>query len=62
MKREGNHGAFNEATKAPHHEKKLSGTSVADTRYGKNNLDNEKEMAESVNKLSGYVKSHRMKY
>lgn len=62
MKREGNHNAFAEATKSPHKEKSLKDTSVSDTKYAKYGMDNEKELSESVDKLSGYVKSHRMKY
>jgi hypothetical protein len=62
MKREGNMGAFKEATKSGHSEKSLNNTSVSDTRYSKYGMDNEKELSESVNKLSGYVKSNRMKY
>lgn len=62
MKREHHgHGGYS-VMKKGHEEKHLKNISVADTKYGKNNMDNEVELHESVNKLSGYVKSHRMKY
>ena len=62
MKREGNMSAFKEATKGGHTEKTLSETDCADLKYSKYGMDNEKELKESVNKLSSYVKSHKMKY
>jgi hypothetical protein len=63
MKREGGeHNAFSKATKAGHMEKDMKHVRESDLKYGKNNMDNEKELRESVDKLSGYVKKHRMKY
>lgn len=61
MKREGGGEGF-AVTKKPHMEKSLKETDVAGGKYGKNNMDTEKELAESVDKLSAYVKKHRMKY
>jgi len=61
MKRTGS-GLGYSVMKKGHEEKTLKDTMVADTKYSKYGDDNEKEMAESVDKLAGYVKSHRMKY
>lgn len=62
MKREGDHRAFEHATKAPHHEKSQKNTVEADLKYSKYGMDNPKEMDESEEKLASYVKKHRMKY
>lgn len=62
MKREGDMNAFKKATKSGHTEKTLSETSTSDLKYAKYGMDNEKELKESVDKLSGYVKKNKMKY
>ena len=61
MKRTGSGEGF-AATKKPHSEKSLKDTGVADLKYAKYGMDNEKELSESVDKLAGYVKKHKMKY
>jgi len=61
MKRSGSGIGF-AATKKGHEEKSMSQCKPADLKYAKYGMDNEKELYESVEKLSGYVKSHKMKY
>lgn len=61
MKRTGSGEGF-AATKKPHMEKSMKDTNVSDLKYSKNNMDTEKELGESVDKLAGYVKKHKMKY
>ena len=61
MKRTGGGIGF-AATKKDHSEKSLGNINVADTKYAKSQIDNEPELKASVNALTGYVKSHRMKY
>lgn len=61
MKRTGG-GIGYAATKKDHFENKLGNTGVADTRYAKSDVNNEPELAASVNSLAGYVKKNRMKY
>ena len=40
----------------------MGNTSVADTKYAKSDVDNEPELARSVDALASYVKNNRMKY
>lgn len=61
MKRTGSGVGF-AATKKDHFEKDMGNTMVADTKYAKSDVDNEPELKASVNALTSYVKSHRMKY
>lgn len=61
MKRTGSGIGF-AATKKPHSEKMMGNTSVADTKYAKSDVDNEPELARSVDALASYVKNNRMKY
>jgi len=60
MKREGNHGAFKDATKGGHFEKDAGKTMVADLKYGSGN--NPEDLKRSVDGLASYVKKNKMKY
>ncbi len=61
MKRTGSGIGF-AAMKKGHEEKSMSETDTSDLKYAKYGMDNPKELTESVNKLSSYVKKHKMKY
>lgn len=61
MKRESGGIGF-AAMKKGHEEKSYDCPKPSDLRYAKYGMDNEKELSESVDKLSKYVKNHRMKY
>ncbi len=62
MKREsGGHEGYGNM-KREHWENKQKDEMVSDLKYAKYGMDNPKELHESVDKLSSYVKNHRMKY
>ena len=61
MKRTGSGQGFS-VMKKGHEEKTLKNTMTAGTQYSKYGDDNERELAESVDKLAGFVKANRMKY
>lgn len=61
MKREGSGEGYG-VTKKDHWEKDMAPTGVSNLKYAKSDVNNEPEIKESVNALSGYVKKHRMKY
>lgn len=61
MKRTGD-GIGYAAMKKGHEEKGQKQTKEADLKYAKHGMDNPKEMDESEEKLSNYVRKHRMKY
>ena len=58
MKRQ-NDGIGYAAMKKGHEEKDMKHTMCADLRYSKYGDDNEKELAENVDKLANYVKKNR---
>ena len=62
MKRTGAGGEGYSVMKKDHYETTMGNTGVADTKYAKSDTNNEPELKASVNALTGYVKSHRMKY
>ncbi len=51
-------GQFNEG----HWSEKPGDTNVSDLKYTSGEMDNPKHLKESVNKLSSYVKKHKMDY
>ena len=59
MKRQNEQGGMSH-TKAPHSEKSMGKTSVSDLKY--THGDNAENLKKSVDSLSSYVKSHKMKY
>ena len=61
MKRTGD-GVGYAAMKKDHWEKESSCADVAGGKYSKGQFSNPEELKESVEKLSSYVKNHRMKY
>lgn len=61
MKRTGGGEGYS-VMKKDHFEKNLGQISVADTKYAKSDVNNEPELKASVDNLTRYVKSHRMKY
>ena len=61
MKRDGE-GMGYSAMKKDHWEKESECGDLSDTKYSRGQFSNPEELKESVDKLSSYVKSHRMKY
>lgn len=62
MKRSENNGKGMAAMKEGHWEKDPGCPYPAGGKYSKSEMGNPEELKESVNKLSSYVKNHRMKY
>jgi hypothetical protein len=61
MKRTGSGPGFS-VMKKGHEERNMNNTNVSDLSYGRSKIDNEPELASSVNALASYVKKNRMKY
>ena len=57
----GKHAAMSQFNEG-HWEKKPGEPMVADLKYTQGEMSNPEHLKESVNKLSGYVKKHKMTY
>lgn len=61
MKRESKGEGYS-VMKKDHFEKDMGKTQVSDLKYARSEMGNPEELKDSVNKLSSYVKKHKMKY